>query len=170
MIISYLLLLLSILLFFYVTYSETCDCNKNPTTTKLKDGDGPLLYKGRGSVDDNVNELLTRIDWTADFETRRSPWKRCYMAAFISMIFLLQILYPWQIPPPLAIITIILVVFIVCSGMYQFYRYHCDIYTTYYIKNNVALIRQQLNLPALQEIGDPLIGPPDPIQIKRIVL
>lgn len=114
---------------------------------KYGDGNGESYYYGRGSKDDNVEDLLNRIDWSTYLNRRVTRWARIFMIVTI-IVFMVIVLVMRKFPHPAMFIFLFLVVFIPIYATSQCDYIHGDVYNDYYIKHNVDLIREKLNFKA----------------------
>lgn len=115
--------------------------------SKLVGGNGKIHYKGRGSPDESIDQLLNRIYWVADADGRTSKWHRAFFISILATCLIVLVIFH-RIPTPREIILLILIIFVSSLAVFGFFRFHSDRFAPYYIRQNINFARQKLNLPA----------------------
>ncbi len=137
-------------------YALICEANDiyRHDKSSLKGGNGKIHYKGLGSPDESLDTLLNRIYWVADSDGRNSKWKRAFLIAVVSTFLICLILFH-RVPTARELLLILLIIFITTLAVFGFFRFHADRFTPYYIRQNVALIRQKLGYSKFSDPGSP---------------
>ncbi len=152
------ILVIVILIILYIIQIQTKELSTS-SSGRSADGNGDLYYLGRGDKDDSVEMLLNRIEWSSYLFKRTSLWSRIlFVTIFIVLLIILVAIR--KLPTPSTIVILFFVVFIPVYAAHQFFYTHGDVYNDYYIKNNVKIIRNKLNLSP-GEPDDPTSEIPD---------
>lgn len=112
---------------------------------KVADGNGEAYYYGRGSKLDSVGELLDRIDWASYLDKRIALWYRIIVITFIAMLLIMAFVTK-RLLKPTEMLVLFFMIFVPFYASHQLDYVHGDIYNDYYIKHNVELIRDKLEI------------------------
>ncbi len=140
-----IILIIIILIIIYIVFISQPIELKGDDTRMHEDGNGTIFYKGRGSEDESVEELLNRIEWSSYLFKRTSLIDRTLLISITLTIVIILLIFR-SLPKPTDIVLLIIVIFVIIFAIINFFYVHGDIYNDYYIKNNVHLIRDKLNL------------------------
>ena len=138
----YIVILVIIILLVIIVYQRQEDELKDDEN---RDGNGSLYRMGRGSEDDDIGELLDRIEWSTYLEQRTSTHERYFLTTVIVVILIILLLYR-KLPHPGEIVLLFILVFIPFYALFNFFFVHGDMYNSYYIKNNVEILRGKLDV------------------------
>ena len=139
---------------FYFVMMDHAEIDRCPYSGgKCFDGNGKYQYKGRGCERESVSRLLSRVDWLAKNSTNKPIYTTSYIIAYALVLGVLITLYAtscyvlnaWEY------IIILLASFIIVFSITNLINFHSDRYPTYYIRENISLISNKLNI----EISDP---------------
>ena len=158
MISSISVLILFTIIFFYVIGINIQTTRTNESNNKNEDGNGKYQYKGRGDQNENIDVLLSRIDWLAKNSVNTSLYTISYITSYGIMLAVIFILYahskyflsPWEI------ILTLFSSFIVCFSILNLFQFHTDRFPNYYIRKNIDYISKNFNIP--------IFDPPNPIE------
>ena len=160
-------LVLIIIIIFLVVFlgiaikSEARDIYWNPRRKDIQGGNGKIHYKGLGNEDESIETLLNRIYWVADSDGRNAKWKRSYIISFMATLLIICAIYK-NVPSPRDLVILLICIFVVVMATTSFFRFHSDRFAPYYVRRNIQLIQQKLNLKT-HDPGPPRRGvsPPD---------
>lgn len=143
-----IILIIVIVVILHVRKQQKLETRGNGVNgRKAADGNGTSTYYGRGSHDDSVEELLNRIDWSSYLPKRITLWYKVIVITLVITLFVILLIMR-KLPSPSKLIILMIVIFVPIYAMSQFYYVHGEIYNDYYIKRNVELIREKLELNA----------------------
>jgi hypothetical protein len=120
----------------------------DPITRNIKccDGNGKSHYYGRWSDQDDVANLLDRIDWLAkNNNLSRFIIERSYVIGFVTMLAISFAIYNKFLSVHKMVIIIFAVMVIVIS-VSRFFDFHGGEYPKFYIRDNIRRIRAKLDL------------------------
>ena len=149
-------------LFFLMININKNKSRCNSSNHENFDGNGEYQYKGRGDRQEDIDVLLSRIDWLAKNSIHKSLYTTSYIIAYILLIAVVFILYACSsyILSVWEMILIILSAFVICFSVLNLFNFHTERYNDYYIRNNIALLSEKLNLT--------LMEPPPPISTEKL--
>lgn len=160
-----IILLLFILLFALKREKEEIYCHGS--LTKNIGGNGKIHYKGRGSKDETVSQLLDRIYWVSTSGLRHSKWPRSYFIALFSTLIISFLIFN-QFPDSTQIIISIIIIFLVSLSCFGFFSFHEERFTPYYIRQNIHLIRRKLGLKGASPL-EPKTKPPSYTELSNLL-
>lgn len=110
------------------------------------DGNGKYQYKGRGCKCEDIDVLLSRIDWLAKNSENKLVYRISYCIAYVISIGLLVFLYVsdcyllnvWNYA------MVLIISFIVAFSITNLLDFHGSRYPNYYIRENCHLISKKL--------------------------
>jgi hypothetical protein len=101
------------------------------------------VMKGYGNEKESTEILLDRIQWSNHYPARLNITARyAFFSVFIS--FLTSVIYGNGSAQN--ILQSIIVVWMILMGSYYFCLHHSDKFNSYFIDDNVSMIRKKLNL------------------------
>ncbi len=101
------------------------------------------VMKGYGNSKESTQILLDRIQWANHYPARLNITARYgFYSVFIS--FLTSIIYGSGSAQN--ILQSIIVVWMILIGAHSFFMHHSDKFTSYFIDDNLSMIRKKLNL------------------------
>ena len=134
-------------LFFLVIVYKTNNSRCNPIDKKCYDGNGKYQYKGRGHKDENIDILLSRIDWLAKNSVNDDLYTTSYIIAFAITLAVFVIAYAFNnhICSVWEIVIILFSAFIICFSIMNLFDFHTNRYRNYYIRKNIEYISHRNN-------------------------
>jgi len=115
---------------------------------KCFDGNGKYQYKGRGHQREDVEILLNRIDWLAKHSEDNPLYTSSYIIAYalsLAVVFLFYAFSTYCVSP-WEYLLVILSAFIITFSISNLFNFHTDRYPTYYVRQNIQYILNQLDL------------------------
>lgn len=126
---------------------------------EIKGGNGLMHYKGRGDRGESIDQLLNRIYWVADSDSKNNKWKRAVIVSFVSTIIILLLFFS-KVPGNIEVLLLFIIIFVVTIALFGFFRFHSDRFSAYYIRENINRIKEKLELKKYEEPEEPKNDPP----------
>jgi len=141
-----ILLIIVIVLIVIAKRNVVTDLKGTGEYREKHDGNGNAYYMGRGHSRESIEVLLDRIEWSTYLNSRISVIWRFFIITIIIMLFVVIVVMQ-KVPTPAKMILLFLAIFIPMFATHQLFYMHGDVYNDYYIKNNVQLLREKLDIP-----------------------
>ena len=144
-------------LIFYFVMMEQASIDRCPYEGgKCFDGNGKYQYKGRGSKNESVSQLLGRIDWLAKNSVNKPIYPTSYIVAYALTVGVLIFLYATScyVMSVWEYIIILLVSFVIVFSITNLLGFHSDRYPVYYVRENIGYISEKLNIK-VKNPGEP---------------
>lgn len=137
-----------LLLFFRINNTEKkdlfCPGNvENFCKEKCGDGKGKYYIEGKSNSKDTIKTLLNKINLLSDTNQNTVKWRRCCMLAIISG-FVICLLVLRKIPKGRDFFLMVVSIFLIYYGSFNYYSFHYDKFPSEFIKENTGIIRDLL--------------------------
>ena len=151
-------LILFTIIFFYVIGINVETTRSHKEGGESYDGNGYYQYKGRGERNENIDILLSRIDWLAKNANNTSFYTVAYLISYAILLAVIFVVYAYsrRLTSPWEMILILFSSYIVTFSILNLFQFHTDKYPQYYIRKNLDYIAKRF--------GIKLNEPPDPIK------
>lgn len=141
-------------IFLSIIFFVVIDRNKRLSRTNegVKgefDGNGEYQYRGRGEKDENVETLLSRIDWLAkNASNSTSLYTTAYICSYAILLAIILILYAYSryILSSFEMVLIFSSSFITIFSILNLFSFHTDKYPNYYIRKNIEFLRDKFGI------------------------
>ena len=135
-------------LIFFLVIGENVNITRCNGHGKCFDGNGKYQYKGRGCEDEDINILLSRIDWLAKNADNKPLYYTAYIISFAIILAILVIFYATQkyILNAWEIMLVIFSTFIVTFSIMNLFDFHTDRYPSFYIRENIEYISNKYKI------------------------
>lgn len=135
-------------IFFFVIVYKTNQSRCSPMGGNCYDGNGKYQYKGRGYKDENVDVLLSRIDWLAKKSVNDALYTTSYIISFAITLSVFFILYAFSsyVLSPWEIVIVLFSAFIISFSVMNLFDFHTNRYRNYYTRKNIEYISKLLRI------------------------
>lgn len=134
-----------ILFFAYALYKEreALGCSNIPPDFSCNNENGKAVKGTQPSLTDTNHELLSKIKFAANYESRYVQWRRFYIISIITSIVIWWLLFQ-VIPPETNLLLMMIVLMFAMMGASSFYRFHLTGYVTKNIDNASDILSSRL--------------------------
>ena len=133
-----------ILLYALYKEREALGCSKFINGEDCDNANGKAVKGSNPSTSDTTSEILNKIDYAADYQSRFVKWRAVLIVSFVSMVILWFVLFR-RFPNEWEIVTGTLVLFIFMTSAVGFYRFHLYDHVEHNINDATNILRDRLH-------------------------
>ena len=134
-----------VLIYVWIKERQQYGCSGMPCVTDCDNADGKVVKGTTPEPDDTNAELFDKIDFAADFSTRRVVWREAFILGFLGTVVIWYFLFR-RFPTEFELVVSIVIFAAIVYVSYNFNKFHMVDYISQNIQDSVSMLRERFNV------------------------